>query len=175
MTNDKLKNEFYETVNSLAKQEIEKCDGIFQGFKITIKQSIAAIEKMENIESLKSELNKLIIRKVKAKMIKNKIKIEKDIIPMWGLPNPNQPKYVKEILDDNYLTYTDIVIHYLLDIKAPRIVEQIENQVMTYKTGESKDWDSFSKEEQDKLLDEATEGITDEDMGDIILDLKQIY
>ena len=73
------------------------------------------------------------------------------------------------------MTCTDIIIHYLLDIKAIRIVEQIENQVITYKTGENKDWDSFSKEEQDKLLDEATEGITDEDMGDIILDLEQIY
>jgi len=108
MTNDKLKNDFYETVDSLVKQEIEECDGIFQGFKIIIKQSIADIEKIENVESLKNELNKLIIRKVKDKMIKNKIKIEKDIIPMWGVPNPNQPKYIKEILDDSYLTCTDI-------------------------------------------------------------------
>jgi len=73
------------------------------------------------------------------------------------------------------LTCTDIIIHYLLDIKAIRIVEQIENQVITYKTGENKDWDSFSKEEQNKMLNDATEGVTDGGMDDIIEELEQIY
>ena len=73
------------------------------------------------------------------------------------------------------MTCTDIIIHYLLDIKAIRIVEQIENQVITYKTGENKDWDSFSKEEQNKMLNDATEGVTDGGMDDIIEELEQIY
>lgn len=174
MTNDKLKNEFYEIVNKLSAQEINDCDGIYQGFKIWVKQNINDVEQIENVEELKSELNEQIIRKVKDKMIKNKIKVEKDVINVWGIPNPNQPKWKKEILDNSYLTYTDIVIHYLLDIKSIRIVEQIENQVITYKTGESKDWDSFSKEEQNKMLNEST-NVTDEEMEDIFKDLKAMY
>lgn len=174
MTNDKLKNEFYEIVNKLSAQEINDCDGIYQGFKIWIKQSIEDIEQIENVEELRSELNKQIIRKVKDKMLANKMKIKKDIIPMWGIPNPNQPKWKKEILDDNYLAYTDIIIHYLLDIKSPRIVEQIERQVITYNTGESRDWDSFTEAEQNKMLNDATD-FTDTEMGDILKDLKSIY
>ena len=77
MTNDKLKNEFYEMVNKLSAQEIECCDGIYQGFKISIKQKIINKEQVENIEDLKSELNQEIIRKVKNKMIKNKQKNSK--------------------------------------------------------------------------------------------------
>jgi len=169
MTNDKLKNEFYEIVNKLSSQEIECCDGIYQGFKIWIKQSIEDVEKIDNIEELKNELNEQIIRKVKDKM-----KIEKDIIPMWGIPNPNQPKWKKEILDCNYLAYTDIVIHYLLDIKSIRIVEAIESQIITYNTGESKDWDTFTKEEQNKMLNDAT-NVIDEEMEDILKDLNSIY
>lgn len=172
MTNDKLKNEFYERVNVLTKEEIRECDGIYQGFKITIKVSIADIKRIDNVELLKGELNGLIIRKVKEKMIKNKAKVEKDVIPMWGIPNPNQPKWIKEIIGDNYLADTDIIIHYILDIKAIRIINAIENQVITYNTGESRDWDSFTEEEQNKMLDDRT---NDEGMEDIFKEIKSLF
>jgi len=91
---------------------------------------------------------------------------------MWGVPNPFQPKWKKEILDNSYLDYTDIVIHYLLDIESFSIVNDIEKQVITYKTGESRDWDSFTEEEQNKILDDGT---TTEGMEEILKDLDKIY
>lgn len=168
MKNDKLKNKFYDIVNFLAKQSLEECDGIFQGFKITIQESILDIRQLVDIQKLRTGLNQLIIRKVKDKMITNKINIENEYHKGIGIINPFLPKWIQEILDGNYLTYTDIVIHYILDIKSKRITNEIEKQVInTYK----KDWDDFTKSQQYKMLDEAT----DEGMEDIYKEIDSLF
>ncbi|NMM64380.1 hypothetical protein HBE96_17305 [Clostridium sp. P21] len=126
MNNEKLKNEYYEYVNKLVTEQIEECDGIYSGFKIILDERILDL-KVNNIRKQKEEFNKIIIKKIKEKMAKNKKKIDEEYGDYFGTPNPFWKKYIKEILDVNYLAYTEVVIDYICNLNKKNITYEIEN------------------------------------------------
>ena len=128
-TNDKLKAKYYKKVDELICQELDECDGIYQGFKIIINDNIMNEDKIDNITNIKSELNKLIMEKVEGKMQENKQNtVEK--YKYIGEPNPFWPRYVKDTLNEDYINNTNTIIKYIVDIKCKNIADKIINQKM---------------------------------------------
>lgn len=117
---------YYNSLDKLIKQEIEKVDMCWTGYQITINDNILN-KTIDNIKESKQKLNKIIIEKVKNKMIKNKQGIEKKYIPQFGIVNPNLPKWILNILDAEFLMNCDIFIKYLVSLDTKDIRMEIEN------------------------------------------------
>lgn len=131
LKNDKKVKEYYAFMDNLVCEEIEECDGIYQGFKIIINEKILN-EKVENTKELKKKLNEIVIRKVKDYLSKNHKKVIKDNTPTFGIINPNLPKWTKEIMDISYLQYCNMVIDYILNLDKYNItllVKRIKNKL----------------------------------------------